>query len=318
MVLKAGELEPLLALAREHPDKVISYNHDELDDRTSPVGLRLFPWTSKLLEIEAAHLLYLSSRGVIRAPLPRMMNSIAPRALLTELEQSFGAVFGSISPDFCFCFRCLATVDSILYLDKAILIQYAMQRSQGASYTRGEDTKDRVDFASQLGATEMNYAAPVPAFQTIRNAIFHEYAFVKSESGSPKFPEIDPRAYMAAILEDMSQIENPAMRKEMLHVLRENGWVGAPRARYDLAVRGYGGVLAVWEAFRAVMRRVKQIVRRVARLAARVGVPLPVSAMGFRSAEEAIAYANAHPLPRAPDLRHVEQLFQPPGSTREV
>jgi hypothetical protein len=228
-------------------------------------------------------------------------------------------VFGSISPDFCFCYRALSIVDSIVYLDKAILIQYALDRSQGASYARGEDTRDRVDFAGQLGATEMNYAAPVPAFQTIRNAIFHEYAFVKAESGSPKFPEIDPRGYMAAILEDMTQIENPDVRRRMLEVLRENGWVGAPRARYDLAVRGYGGVLAAWEGLRTVTRGAKTIVRSVVRpRAAELGLPVPVAAIGFRSAEEAIAYANAHPLPPATDLRHVEQLFEPPGSTREV
>ena len=226
MVLKAGALADLLAVVEEHPEKIVSYNHDELDDRRSPIGLRLFPWSGKVLEIDSAHLLYLSSRGVIRAPLPRMMNCIAPRGHFAELEKRFGAVFGSISPDFCFCYRSLATVDSILYFDKALLIQYALDRSQGASYARGEDTQDRVDFAGQLGSTEMNYAAPVPAFQTIRNAIFHEYAFVKAESGSPRFPEIDPRAYMAAMLEDFTQIENRAVRKQMLAVLRDNGWVG--------------------------------------------------------------------------------------------
>jgi hypothetical protein len=319
MVLKAGELAGLVGAVEAHPDRVISYNHDELDDRRTPVGLRLYPWTGKLLEIDSEHLLYLSSRGVIRAPLPRMMNSIAPRELFAEVERRFDAVFGSISPDFCFCYRALSIVDSIVYLDKAILIQYALDRSQGASYARGEDTRDRVDFAGQLGATEMNYAAPVPAFQTIRNAIFHEYAFVKAESGSPKFPEIDPRGYMAAILEDMTQIENPDVRRRMLEVLRENGWVGAPRARYDLAVRGYGGVLAAWEGLRTVTRGAKTIVRSVVRpRAAELGLPVPVAAIGFRSAEEAIAYANAHPLPPATDLRHVEQLFEPPGSTREV
>ena len=213
MVLKADALRDLLAVVQEHPDKIVSYNHDELDDRRSPIGLRLFPWTGKVLEIDSAHLLYLSSRGVIRAPLPRMMNCIVPRGHFAELEQRFGAVFGSISPDFCFCYRSLATVDSILYFDKALLIQYALDRSQGASYARGEETQDRVDFAGQLGTTEMNYAAPVPAFQTIRNAIFHEYAFVKAESGSPLFPEIDPRAYMAAMLEDFTQIENRAVRR---------------------------------------------------------------------------------------------------------
>jgi hypothetical protein len=323
MVLKAGALGSLLAVVAKHPEKIVSYNHDELDDRGSPIGLRLFPWSGKVLEIDSSHLLYLSSRGVIRAPLPRMMNSVAPRGLFSELGERFGAVFGSISPDFCFCYRCLATVDSILYLDQALLIQYALDRSQGASYARGEDTQDRVDFAGQLGTTEMNYAAPVPAFQTIRNAIFHEYAFVKAESGSPRFPAIDPRAYMAAMLEDFSQLENPALRRQMLAVLRDNGWVGAPRARYDLAVRGYGAVLALWEVARKVMRATTKGVRSAVRpsmaaAAARLGVRPSVSLIGFRSADEAIGYANEHELPRSSDLQHVDQLFQPPGFTREV
>jgi len=47
----------------------------------------------------------------------------------------------------------------------------------------------------------------VPDFHTIRNAIFHEYCFVKAESRSGRFPEVDPRAYMGAILEDFSQLE---------------------------------------------------------------------------------------------------------------
>jgi hypothetical protein len=157
----------------------------------------------------------------------------------------------------------------------------------------------------------------VPAFQTIRNAIFHEYAFVKEETGSPAFPEIDPRAYMAAILEDMSQIENREVRKQMLEVLRENGWVGAPRARYDLAVRGYGGVLALWEVVRRAVRALTRLVRTIGPRAAMLGVPVPVSAIGFSSARDAIAYANSHPLPPAGDLQHVEQLFHPPGHTRE-
>jgi Glycosyl transferase family 2 len=323
MVLKADALASLLAVVEAHPDKIVSYNHDELDDRARPIALRLFPWSGKVLEIDASHLLYLSSRGVIRAPLPRMMNCMVPRGLFAELEGRFGAVFGSISPDFCFCYRSLAIVDSILYLDKALLIQYALDRSQGASYARGENTQDRVDFAGQLGATEMNYAAPVPAFQTIRNAIFHEYAFVKAESGSSRFPEIDPRAYMAAILEDFSQIENPAVRRQMLGVLRDNGWVGAPRARYDVAVRGYGGVLALWHVARTLTRGMTRTVRRMVRpsgvaFAGRLGLPASASAIGFRSAEEAIAYANAHPLPARDDLDHVQQLFEPPGFTREA
>jgi hypothetical protein len=323
MVMKRGALRTVLSLAADQPDKVISYNHDAVDDYRDPVGLQLYDWTGRLFEIQSLHLLYLSSRGVIRPPLPRPLNSLVPRAVFEQVASRFGSVFASISPDFCFTYRCLDTVDSILYYDKAVLLQYAMARSQGASYSRGEDTKDRVDFATQLGTTEMNNAAPVPAFHTIRNAIFHEYCFVRAESSSGKFPPIDPRAYMAAILEDFSQIENRELRSEMLDVLRDNGWVGAPRMRYGLAVAGMGGVYRGWDVIRSLARGVIGLVRRVlservARSLAAAGIKPPAGLVGFRSTARAIEYANAHPRPATASLSHLEPLFSPPGRTREV
>jgi glycosyltransferase involved in cell wall biosynthesis len=323
MAFKDTELAPLLGIARRFPDKVVSYNHDAVDDRELPAGLQLFEWTGRLFEIDSVHLLYLSSRGVIRPPLPRMLNCVVPRAVFEQIASRFGSVFGSISPDFCFAYRCLDTVDSILYYDKPILVQYAMSRSQGASYARGEDSPDRVDFAAQLGATEMNYAAPIPEFHTIRNAIFHEYCFVKAETTSGKFPEVDPRAYMAAILEDFSQIESPVLRREMLAVLRDTGWVGSPKARYDAALAVFGTMLKGWSGSRVVSRRLvrasrRALTARTAGAAARAGIRIPASLIGFRSAEDAIEWANLHPLPRTAGTGHIEQLFQPPGFTREV
>ena len=323
MVMKLGELKPVLDMAAGHPGKVISYNHDAVDDYRTPVGLQLYPWTGKLFEIDSTHLLYLSSRGVIRPPLPRPLNSLVPRTVFEQVATRFGSVFASISPDFCFTYRCLDTVDSILYYDKAVLLQYSMARSQGASYSRGEDTKDRVDFAAQLGATQMNNAAPVPAFHTIRNAIFHEYCFVRAETDSGRFPPIDPRAYMAAILEDFSQIENPQLRAHMLDVLRDNGWVGAPMMRYRLAVAGLGVVYRGWDVARTIARGLIGFVRRVlservARALAAAGRQPPAGLVGFRSTERAIEYANRHPRPASPTTDHLEPLFTPPGHTREI
>jgi hypothetical protein len=323
MVMKRGELAGLLELARAHPDQVISYNHDLVDDWLRPVSLHLYDWTARLFEVSAEHLLYLSSRAVIRPPLPRMMNSLAPRAVFDRLQERFGSVFDSISPDFCFTYRCLDTVDSILYYDKAILVQYALDRSNGASYSRGDDAPDRLDFAAQLGRQQMNYAAPVPQFRTIRNAIVHEYCFVKQETGSARFPDVDPRAYIAAVVEDFSQIENTELRAAMFDVLRDNGWVGAPRTRYAgglallrLAFRG-------WDVLRTVTRAGLRAARtlfgeRRARLLARLGVRVPTSLIGFRCAEAAIEFANRHPRAPAATLDHLEPLLTPPGATTEV
>jgi hypothetical protein len=323
MVFKPDALADVLSVVAQHPDRVVSYSHDTVDDRRLRAALHPYPWTGRLFEVDATHLLYLSSRGVIRPPLPRMMNCVVPRAVLDLVQERFGGVFGSISPDFCFCYRCLDLVDSILYYDRTALIQHAMQRSQGASYSRGEDTRDRVDFAGQLGETAMNNAAPVPEFHTIRNAIFHEYCFVKAESRSGRFPEVDPRAYMGAILEDFSQLENPGLRSEQLGVLRDTGWVGGPRRRYEAGVSAFGALLRAWGVTRGAVGAVLGLVRRVlhpgvAGALRRIGLPVPAGLIGFASGEQAIEYATANPAPPATDLVHVEQLFEPPGATREL
>jgi Glycosyl transferase family 2 len=323
MVFKPDALAAVLSVVGEHPDRVVSYSHDTVDDRRLPAALHPYPWTGRLFEVDATHLLYLSSRGVIRPPLPRMMNCVVPREVLGQVRERFGGVFESISPDFCFTYRCLDLVDSIVYYDRTALIQHAMQRSQGASYSRGEDTRDRVDFATQLGETAMNNAAPVPDFHTIRNAIFHEYCFVKAESRSGRFPEVDPRAYMGAILEDFSQLENPDLRDEQLAVLRDTGWVGAPRRRYEAGVSAFGALLRGWSVARGATDAVLGLVRRLLRpgmagALRRIGLPVPTSLIGFASGEQAIEYAQAHPAPPAPDTGHIEQLFEPPGATREL
>lgn len=323
MVMKRDELGGLLELVRTHPERVISYNHDLVDDWLRPASLHLYDWSGRLFDVRAEHLLYLSSRAVIRPPLPRMMNSIVPRSVLDRVEGRFGSVFDSISPDFCFTYRCLDTVDSILYWDKAILLQYALDRSNGASYSRGDDAPDRLDFAAQLGSREMNYAAPVPQFRTIRNAIVHEYCFVKRESGSDRFPEVDPRAYIAAVVEDFSQIENVELRDSMFDVLRDNGWVGAPRARYAGGLALLRIAFRGWDVLRAVTRAGLRAARtlfseRRARLLGRLGLRVPTPLIGFRSAAEAIEFANRNPRPPALTLDHLEPLFTPLGATTEL
>ena len=296
MIFKRGELDPILRLVIEHPDVVLTYNHDTVLDHELPVRLALEPWTGRLFEVSSDHLLYLSSRGVVHASLPRMLNSCVPRNVLDEVERRFGTVFASISPDFCFAYRCLATIESILYYDKAPLLQHALTRSHGSSYMRGIDSQDRSDFTEQLGATAMNFAAPVPEFQTIRNAIFHEYAFVKGESGSEKFPEIDPRGYLAAIVEDLSQVENRDVRGRMLAILADNGWVGAPKRRYDAGMRAIRFMFLGWDVARGAFRALS----RLAKVGAR-----------FDAISDAIEHAQRHPRPRQTDLAHVEALLRP-------
>ena len=75
-----------------------------------------------------------------------MLNCIVPRRVFENISARFGNVFTSIAPDFNFCFRCLDLEDSILFYDKSPLFHYALDRSNGASASRGESTADTDDF----------------------------------------------------------------------------------------------------------------------------------------------------------------------------
>jgi hypothetical protein len=323
MCFVPGGLRALIETASWQPNEVLTYNHDAIDDHVWPIQLRLQPWSGKVFRVDSRRMLWLASRGVIRPWLPRMLNSLVPRDVLDRLTERFGSVFGSIAPDFSFAFRCLDVQDSITYLDRPVLLQYALDRSNGASYSRGEQSRDRVDFERQLGTLGMNHAAPVPEFETVRNVIFHEYRVARAEAASDKFPEVDPRAYMAAIVEDFSLIENPAALRRMLAVLRDNGWGGAARRRWSLAVGAIAAVLNGWRVARAVMRFAGSAVRRAltparARLLARAGIRIPAGMVGHRSLEEAMAYASRCPRTPTDTLAHIEPLLEPPGETVEL
>ncbi len=224
MIFKPNELKTVLDLAALYPDNVLSYGHDRVNDYNRPIYLQQRHWTGKLFEIDSSHLLFLSSRYIAHMCLPRMLNCIVPRCVLESMHKRFGNIFSSISPDYCFGFRCLEVVDSILYYDNMPLLDYALDRSNGASGARGVPSRDSVDFMANLGQTQINFFAPISEFRTVCNAIIHEYCFVKHETKSPKFQDVDKSSYLRAISRQLGEIQNPQLKLEMEALLRTNGW----------------------------------------------------------------------------------------------
>jgi hypothetical protein len=321
MVFKVGALGSLLERARRFPDKVISYNGDRIDDFSRPVFLEQKPGSGRLLEIPSTHLLNLTSRAVHPPCLPGMLNCVVPRAVFHEIERRFGSIFSSISPDFCFAYRSLDVVSSILFYDKPLLIQYSIDRSNGLSYARGIASVDSADFLRQLSGVRMNYAAPVPEFQTITNAVLHEYCVVKQESGSPKFREIDWFSYLGATERALSWIEDPALKASMEQLLKAKGW--NRRQHYAWVLRKIAALLR--HNFSGVVRQsVTRIVSGTAEQPVwiwltRFGVQPPASSwFHFNSAAEAMAYDRRFPRKRARNLGHLWHLMDPPGAIREV
>jgi hypothetical protein len=233
MVMRPGALAGLLELSAAHPERLVSYNHDAVDDRGTPVRLRLEEHSARAFELSAEHVLERCAHVYFHPCIPRMMNCLVPQSLLDAVEQRYGSLFASISPDHCFGFRCLDVVETIIYYDACPLIHYALARSNGASYARGVNSPDADDFQRHLGATRMNASAPVPAFHSITNAVVNEYCFVRSEPPSHKLPALDRTRYMGAMARETARLEDPDLRQTMRRVLDEQGW-SRIRPRYWL------------------------------------------------------------------------------------
>ena len=159
------------------------------------------------------------------ASFPRMLNCVVPRGVVNRLNERFGSVFSSIAPDWNFCFRALSLEDSIVFFDKAILLHYALDRSNGQSITRGVMTRDYADFLANL-KTALNASAPIPGIATVWNAIIHEYCEVKRATGSPKFPELNRLRYEQALALGITWIEDPVTKLRMEAILRAHASLG--------------------------------------------------------------------------------------------
>jgi hypothetical protein len=156
--------------------------------------------------------------------LPRMLNSIVPREILAAIQERFGSIFASIAPDWNFCYRALEMVDSILFHDKAALIHYAQDRSNGQSAHYGIMNEAYTSFVRDLGALPVNFAAPYPEIITVWNAIISEYCHVRQVTQSPKFPALNMENYRRVLAFGVDQIKDPERQEQMRAFLLARGW----------------------------------------------------------------------------------------------
>ncbi len=226
MMFRTAGLQEILDLAALYPDKVITYNHDRICDDATPIRVEQYQVTEKLLEVESQRLIQLFADAVFHHGVPRMLNCIVPRRIFTALGKRFGNVFSSIAPDFNFCFRVLDLEDSILFYDKSPLFHYALDRSNGASATRGESTPDTADFEANLPVDNSirNYATPIPSIITSTNAVFNEYLIYKQETGSSRFGDIDLQKYLRANATEIMEVRDPQLRAELQALLVQHGY----------------------------------------------------------------------------------------------
>lgn len=316
MVMRPHALSRLLGLATAHPGRIVSYNHDAVDDTTSPVRLRLEDRSDRAFELNVEHLLRRCSRLYFHPCIPRMMNCIVPQSVIDAVTMRFGNLFASISPDHCFAFRCLDIVDTIVYDDACPLIHYALKESNGASYARGVRSAVVDDFQRHLGSVKMNASAPVPEFHSLTNAVVNEYCFVRDEPQSRKLPPLDMPRYLGAMARDTSKLEDPELRARMGALLMRQGWRHKRLHYWVVRVRDAVELLVQRPRPFLHMLRLGVAERLPTRLAPLLGGH--ARRQTFVSAEEALEYLMNTEMAPASVHVHLLPLILPAGAAREV
>jgi len=222
MIFKQGAIHRLAQLIAESPGSILAYNHDMVDDYSTPVRLQCAAWSGTTLEVTSARLLELSAAISHDTALPRMLNCIVPVEHLQKIRAVFGNVFDSVAPDYCFAYRTLSQVDSIRYLDEAFLVHGSLARSNAASIARGQSSPDSADFAAKLHGGSLSPAAPVPGFETNANTMISEYELIRRQTGQPKFVPVDMDAYFARIEVEISAIRDPSLSRKMRALLHDS------------------------------------------------------------------------------------------------
>lgn len=228
MLFKDGELAKLLSIIMAYPDELVSFTYDRIGDYSQPITFLPLPRTGLLYRMDAKDLLHKTANMVFYSCLPRMLNCVVPGSVLDAIEARFGTIFASISPDYCFCYRALGILESILYYDKSVLVNYASNRSNGASFTRGIMTRDRKDFERNLPPHALNGSAPIPQLKTVGNAVIHEYCNVRQYFSSGKFPEVALHPYLEYMASEIRAFLDPTVLADAENVLARHGWRSTP------------------------------------------------------------------------------------------
>jgi hypothetical protein len=293
-VLKPGALDRLAGVATSFPDHVISFNNDVVDDYGQPVRLNQEDWSGALLRVPSRRLLGLSAQLILPRPLPRMLNVLVPVTAFEAVEKTYGGVFESVAPDFCFCFRHLSLSDDILYLDEALTVMHGMRRSNGNSTSRGVASPDTVDFLRHTDSRGgLGVGSTFPGVTTTYNVIATEY--IQAEQSAPGLPPLNRAAYVRTLASETDGFAVGEMKATNTAVLTAGGVSFGRRARLGRAVAQAGhylGVLGLRDFLVLSGRRITK--------------PKP---RAFATTEEALAWACSHPVAPRRTSRHLRYLL---------
>lgn len=239
MIFRKGALAELATISDRHPDDTIVYPIDAVRDDERPIRLHLHPWTGRLARIQSEQMIAALSCAQMPLSAPLLLNTLVPVATLEGIRAVYPQVCDSIAPDYSFCLKFLDVEESYLFFDKPLLVQHALARSNGRSFSKGRATAERMDFLNNLPPGQaFNGCAPIPEIPVAVNTAVHEYEYRRVKGTRRTFPPLDIHKYYAQLRKEVLHMEDPEARARFLAMIpRPTLEPESPRLPLDARVR---------------------------------------------------------------------------------
>lgn len=229
-VWKPDHLRLLAEACAYAPELLVTYACDFTYPATDGIGTWQMPASGKLYEVQTRQVIHNAAKGRIYEmghAFPVLSNCMIPRAILERVRSRFGNFCDSSTPDTAFTFRFCAMEDRYLHFDRALVIVFGFDSSNGLSLYRGETNGTWKDFEKLWGHRPWAGAAPIPDLRLGQNVSFHEYNLVRQEIGE-RFPPIEHNGYLRELARALAFIQDPARKADMRTLLEQHGWRAEP------------------------------------------------------------------------------------------
>ncbi len=217
MVFRNDCLMKLVHLVERHPCEIISYGQNWVDDYDeSAVRIGGYRGDGRLYAMDSRSILGDTASGRHEQGywlLPKMLNSVTPVDVFSEMRKETGHVFASVAPDLYFAYRVLAMRDQFLCVNESFIVDHTRRRSTGLSFVTGSASRDGDDFRAFTPVSR--WETPFPTVTTIGNAVFHEYGVVRKLAPPGRFPPVDAVALRSILLRDAGALVDVSVANEI-------------------------------------------------------------------------------------------------------
>jgi glycosyltransferase involved in cell wall biosynthesis len=212
MVLKRQALKKLQRIIQKHDPPIISYIWDEVSGDRPPYRYSQRKYTGAVLLYSSSALLDTSAEVFFPHLLPRGLNMFCRASFMEDLRKTYGKVFGSIAPDYYFCYNVLDHLDQIHYLDAPMSIVWGNHVSNGANVLKGRVANEAKDFLNFIKNKGMLSFSPIQIkgenFKPIPyNFHLLEYNFALSRQKSGRLKPVVKESFYLKAMQKLLSLE---------------------------------------------------------------------------------------------------------------